>query len=88
VNTWHNKTQADLENVQNIKHIDIVFQWNPQKDKVNIITNGLQNEGIIYGTGSNFKTDILNPSNQTIHLQGHWGSGVLFQQIVIQRSSN
>jgi hypothetical protein len=87
VNTWHNKTQADLENVQNIKHIDIVFQWNSEKTLVVVTTNGESNE-VTKGTGGSYKKELLDSTDWTIHLQGHWGSGVLFQQIVIQRSEN
>jgi hypothetical protein len=87
VNTWHNKTQADLENVKNVKHIDIALQWDPDKEFIDVTTNGMSND-VTKGTGGNFNTDILNPEDKRIYLQGHWGSGVIFQQIVIQRSEN
>jgi hypothetical protein len=85
--SWRNKTITDLENVQNAKHIDIAFQWKPNKEFIVVTTNGESNN-VTKGTGGSFNESILESEDKTIHLQGHWGSGVLFQQIVIQRSEN
>jgi hypothetical protein len=85
--SWRNKTITDLENVQNIKHIDISFQWKPNKKFVTITTNGESNE-VQYGTGGSFEKKLSEPGYKSIYLQGHWGSGVIFKKIVINRFIN
>jgi hypothetical protein len=82
------KTITGLENVKNVKHIDISLQWKTDDEKIAIITTNDESNEIQYGTGGNFNAELLDSEDKTIHLQGHWGSGVIFQQIVIKRSEN
>jgi hypothetical protein len=86
--SWRNKTITDLQNVQNVKHIDISLQWKTTNNEIAIITTNGESNDVQYGTGGSFGEKLLNSTDKTIHLQGHWGSGVIFQQIVIQRSEN
>jgi hypothetical protein len=80
-NTWHTKSQSDLTNVTNRKSLIFTFSL----DDYNVT---IENEVFPcnFGTGNQYKTSLSsNMFDRKIYLQNHWGSGVSFKKITINK---
>ena len=86
-NLWWNKTKTDLTSVTGRKKLD--FNFLPAGGLFNIETSDESYGNLQYGTGGSYNTllfnaNTLNPDRK-LHLQAHWGSGVLFEKITITK---
>jgi hypothetical protein len=82
--SWHNKTQADLASVSGRKSLDFTCTFNGATS-VTIVSAGETFANLVNGTGGKYNVSLSQTSDRKLYLQSHWGSGVVFQNITLQK---
>jgi hypothetical protein len=83
--SWHTKTLADLQSVQNRFGLNFTFSLNTGKTVATIVSAGETFSNLAYGTGSKYNILLAENTNWKLYLQSHWGSGVKFQNVTLQK---
>jgi len=89
--SWHTKTQANLLGVSGRKSLDFNFTLNSNKTIATIVSEQ-ETFNLEYGTGTGklnnverYKIPLAGNANWKLYLQSHWGSGVVFKNIMLQK---
>ena len=92
---WHTATITELQQVAGRNQLD--FDFIPNEYEAGTFTiatrgdTGGNDDGdgrydkLKFGTGSKYKDSVLEEGVKKLHLQTHWGSGVLFKNITITK---